>query len=82
MSYDGNDKPGKGIGAPAMKSEWDAVCRRPGNKTDRLQREPARGWHRNAIAMNLCKVYWTRSGTNVLLGRQSRQGGSRTPLNA
>jgi hypothetical protein len=41
-----------------------------GNKTDRPQREPARGWHRNAIAMNLCKVYWTRSGTNVLLGRQ------------
>jgi hypothetical protein len=77
MSYDGNGKPGiRGL-AQSHESEWDAVRRRPGNKTDRLQREPARGWHRNAIATNLCKVYWTRSGTNVLLGRQSRQGESR-----
>jgi len=30
--------------------------------------------------MNLCKVHWTRSGTNVLLGRPSRQGESSAPL--
>ncbi len=80
MSYDGNGKPGNGVWNTSHEAEWDAVLRRPSNKTDRLQREPARGWHRNAIAMNLCKVHWTRSGTNVLLGRQSRQGESRTSL--
>ena len=32
------------------------------------------------IAMNLCKIHWTRSGTDVLLGRLNRQGESRTPL--
>jgi len=32
------------------------------------------------IAMNLCKIHWTRSGTNVFLGRPSRQGGSRISL--
>jgi hypothetical protein len=80
MSYDGNGKPENGVWSTSHESEWDAVRRRPGSKTDRLQREPARGWHRNAIAMNLCKVHWTRSGTNVLLGRQSRQGESITPL--
>jgi hypothetical protein len=79
MSYDGNGKPGKGVWSTSHEPEWDVARRRPGNKTDRLQREPARGWHRNAIAMNLCKIDWTRSGTNVLLGRQSRQGESRTP---
>jgi len=82
MSYDGNGKPGiRGL-AHSHESEWDAVRRRPGNKTDRLQREPARGWHRNAIAMNLCNINWTRSGTNNLLGRQSRQGESRATLTA
>ena len=50
MSYDGNGKPGNGVWNASHEAEWDAVRRRPGNKTDRLQREPARGWHRNAIA--------------------------------
>ena len=34
----------------------------------------------DAIATNLCKVHWTRSGTNNLLGRQSRQGEGGTLL--
>ena len=55
MSYDGNGKPGKGSGATAMSLNGMPFSRRPSSKTDRLQREPARGWHRNAIAMNLCK---------------------------
>jgi hypothetical protein len=50
MSYDGNSKPGNGVWSTSHEAEWDAVRRRPGNKTDRLQREPARDWHRNAIA--------------------------------
>jgi len=82
MSYDGNGKPGNGVWSNSHESEWDAVRRRPSSKTDRLQREPVRGRRRNTIAMNLCNVRWTRSGTKVLLGRQSRQGKSRIPLTA
>lgn len=50
MSYDGNGKPGKGVGKISQDAEWDAVRRRPSNKTDRLQREPPRGWHRKTVA--------------------------------
>ena len=46
MSYDGNGKPGNGVWSTSHESEWDVVCRHPGNKTNRLQREPARGWNR------------------------------------
>ncbi len=30
-------------------------------------------------ARKLCKIRWTRSGTNVLLGRPGRQGEGRPP---
>jgi hypothetical protein len=73
MSYDGNGQPGKGPGASAMS----------------LNGRPfAVAWGVRRIARNVSQQgvgaepgshesvqnHWTRSGTNVLLGRPSRQG--------
>jgi len=62
MSYDGNGKPGNGVWRSSHESEWDAVRRRPGSKTDRLQREPARGWH--------CKMVATKAVITII-GREA-----------
>lgn len=76
MNYDGDGKPGKGPGVSAMSLNGmpSAVAR----ATKRVacnasQQGVGIG---ETIAMNLCKIHWTRSGTNVLLGRLNRQGGS------
>jgi len=50
MSYDGSGKPGKGVGRLAMKLNGTPFAVARAVKTDRLQREPARGWHRKSVA--------------------------------
>lgn len=41
---------------------------------DRLRREPPRDWRPSRAAMKTVRFVWTRFGTNVFLGRLSRQG--------
>jgi hypothetical protein len=61
--------------------EWDAVRRRPGNKTDRLQREPARGWNRVADNHESCATSIGREAApTIFWGGKDRQGESRTAL--
>jgi hypothetical protein len=80
MSYDGNGKPGiRGL-AQSHESEWDAVRRRPGNKTDCLQREPARGWHRKPVATKAVITIGREAAPTIFWGGKDRQGESRTAL--
>lgn len=59
MSYDGNGKPGiRGL-AQSHESEWDVVCRRPGNKTDRLQRASQPGVSIGEDSHESVHIHWT-----------------------
>ena len=46
MSNDGGGKPGKGPGQRAKSLNGMPFAVHPSSKTDRPQREPARGWRR------------------------------------
>ena len=79
MSDDGNGKPGKGPGGPATSlngrpfAVTRAVRRIACNVSQQgVGAEP--GSHESV------QIHWTRSGTNVLLGRPSRQGEGGTSL--
>jgi len=50
MSYDGGGKPGMGSGAAATMLNGMPFAVSRAVKADRLQREPARGWHRKPVA--------------------------------
>ncbi|MBK9160028.1 MAG: hypothetical protein IPM27_01445 [Nitrosomonadales bacterium] len=73
MSYDGDGKPGKGVGRLAMKLNGMpfAVTRAVNGSPATRASEglaPQVGSHES------CDNHWTRSGTNVLLGRQKPPG--------
>lgn len=78
MSDDGGDKPGKGPGRGAMSlngmssSVARAVKRIACNASQQGAGADEIGSHESV------QIHWTRSGTNVLLGRPSRQGGGST----
>jgi hypothetical protein len=79
MSYDGGGKPGNGVGTLARKLNGMpfAVARAVNGSPATRASEglaPKVGSHES------CDNHWTQSGTNVFLGRQSRQGESKTPL--
>lgn len=80
MSYDGNGKPGKGPGAAAISLNGRpfAVTR----ATKRIARNVSQQGVGAAIGSHeSVQIHWTRSGTNVLLGRPSRQGeGGTSPI--
>ena len=69
------DQPSNATGVTADGSEWDGVppslvC----SKADRPQREPSMDWSRYVGSHGSVINHWTRFGTNVFLGRLSRQG--------
>ena len=80
MSDDGNGKPGKGSGVSAM-----SLNGRPFAVTRAVKRI-ARNVSQQGVGADTgnhesVQIYWTRSGTNVLLGRRSRQGdGGTSPI--
>ena len=79
MSYDGNGKPGKRVGRLAMKVNGmpSAVARAV---TDRLQREPARGWYREPVATKAVITIGREAAPTFFWGGKDRQGEGGTPL--
>ncbi len=80
MSDDGNGQPGKGSGTPAMKLNGRpfAVTRAVRRIACNVSQQGVGADTGNHEAV---QIHWTRSGTNVLLGRPSRQGeGGTSPI--
>ena len=80
MSYDGGGKPGMGSGARAMSLNGMPFAVTRAAKRVACNASQQGVGIGETIATNLCKIIWTRSSTNVLLGRLRRQGVSRTAL--